>query len=180
MGEPKRFRPVPPAGRPPHELRGIHARAADRGRQDRPASGGNGEQPMGGQKLPAPERVPREPFRERGPDASELGRTTRKRHDRAAQAPMDRVEVHDVEPPENGPVQQDRTQSVDRTGSAHESNHASCGVPAVDPDVVGADRLDVVRCRHDDRGDGGGPVRAREGAVVHGHDPGVRLTERAP
>ena len=90
------------------------------------------------------------------------------------------VEVEDIEPTDDGPVEEDRPDPVDRTEAANERDHPARGVGPIDPHAPGPNLLHVLGQRQSDRGHRSVAVAPLEGAVVDPDDAGVGLSEGPP
>ncbi len=93
---------------------------------------------------------------------------------------MQRIEVDDVEAPQDRAVEEERPHPVERPGRPEDLEDPLGRVPAVDPDPVRADRLHVIGRRDHKRRDRRRRVVPVERAVVDRGDPRVRLRERSP
>jgi hypothetical protein len=101
-------------GRALHEPGRIPPGAAHGGGQDRLARGRYAEQPVGSKEGPAGVRRPRKPLRERSSDPREVRGTSGDRDDRQTQLSMEYVEVEDIESADNGTVEEDGADTVER------------------------------------------------------------------
>ena len=93
---------------------------------------------------------------------------------------MERIEIDHVEPSENGTIDQERADPVERAGRTNEGDDPAGRVLSIDGDGAGTYRLYVVRRGEHhgrDRGTGISPV---ERPVVDPHDARVGLGERPP
>jgi len=113
-------------------------------------------------------------------DPLEIGAASRDRHDRHAGGAADRVEVEDVEPPDDRSVDQDRADPVSRPQRPEQPDDPGGAVPPVDAYPGEPDRLDPLRRRDDDGGDRRVPVPPGERSVIDADDPRVRLPEGSP
>jgi len=93
---------------------------------------------------------------------------------------MDRIQVEDVEPPDDRSVQQHSPDALERRQRAQQRDHPLRSVRPVDADGRDPGPFQVLRKGDDDRRDRGPPVPACERAVVDGRDPRVGLPERPP
>lgn len=180
VSEAQRLGPVPSSGRPLYEPHRVGPRAADGRGQDGNTRGRHSEEPVGGQELPAPGRVAGEPLGEGSPDPIKLGGTTRERDHGSVEGVMHRIQVDDIESPQDRPVQEDRAHPLERPGGPHDRDHAPGGIAPVHPHMVGADRLDVIWGGQDHRRDRRGPVGPGERAVVHRDDARMGLAQGTP
>ena len=88
---------------------------------------------------------------------------------------MERVDVHDVEAPEGGTVEEDEGEPLPIAGPADRPGEGLRRVRPVHPDPGRQHALDVARGTDDDPDDGHVLVRERERAVVHAEDPSLGL-----
>jgi len=93
---------------------------------------------------------------------------------------MDRLEVEDVEPSHDGPVEQDRPNSLERTESADETQHPAGPVRPVHANLRRADRLEAFGQRHHHGRERREPVGPVEGAIIDADELGMRFAERPP
>lgn len=135
--------------------------------------------------MPAEEREtpvggPREPPSQGARDAGEVGGPPGDRHDGDAEGPPQCVQVEDVEPSHDGPVEQDRAHPFESAQRPHERDDPTGAVGTVDPDRAEPGELEALGEGDDDRRDRGPSVPSRERPVVDGRHTGVSLPERAP
>jgi len=145
MGEAQRLGPVPADGRALDEENGVPPGTADRRRKDRTSVRRHREQPVSAQERPTGARRTGEPLSQRDPDAVELGGPPCHCHDRETELPVEHVEVKHVEPTPARAVEEERADAVERTEASHEGDETASTVRAVDPDLRGPDRFDLLR-----------------------------------
>ena len=147
MGEPQRLRPMPSDRRALHEPGGVGSGTSDRRGQDRLSFRRHPEQPVRPEEDPPGVGGTGEPLFQSFPDPSELRRAPRDRDDWHPEPPVDRVQVEDVEPSHDRPVDEYGADPFQGTEAADECDHSTRAVRAVDPDPTGSDRLHVFRKR---------------------------------
>jgi hypothetical protein len=113
-------------------------------------------------------------------DRPKLRWSTRDGDDGPAQRAGEASEVHDVEAPDGDPVQEDRSDPLERGQRPDEGGDPLGRIAPVDADVPESNSLDQVRVRPCEGGDRRVPVRPTERPIVDRGDPQVRLPERAP
>jgi hypothetical protein len=116
---------------------------------------------------------------DRAPDRDQVRASAGDRDDRDPEPPREDPQVHDVEPSDRHPVQEEGAdpRSV-RRPRQHRADPLG-PVGAVDLDPVDHHALDRPGDGEDHGDERGVPMSARERAVVHPDDPKVRLGERA-
>ena len=180
MGEPQRLRPMPADRRALDEPGGVGSGASDRGGPDRLPVRGDLEQPVRAEEGPSGIGGTGEPPPQGRPDPRELRRASRDRDDRHPELPVERVQVEDVEPPHDRPVEENGADAVEGPETSNERDDPARPVGAVDPDPTGTDRLHVLGKRHGHRRDRSIAVPALERAVVDPDHPRVRFPEGTP
>jgi hypothetical protein len=113
-------------------------------------------------------------------DLGEFGWSPRDGDDGESQLTMQRIQVEDVEPPDNGSVKEDRPHAIEGSETPDEGDHAPGPVGPVDPDVRRPYRLDMVGQGDGDRGERSDAFASLERTVVHADDARVGLSEGAP
>jgi hypothetical protein len=90
---------------------------------------------------------------------------------------VDRVQIEDVETPYHGAVHEHRADSLEWPEGPEEGDDPGSAVRPVDPDRSDAGGLKVFGEGDNHRGDRGGPVVPRKGAVVDGRDARMGLSQ---
>lgn len=166
-------------GRLPDQPGGVGGRTPGCRGEDRLSPRGHRVKAMPAQERETPARRPWEPATERRLDPHEVRGPPRHRDHRDVQGGPDPVEVENVEPPDDRPVEQDRPHPFQGPEGAQNGDDARGAVGPVDPDPPYPHGLELLRDGDDDRGDRGEAVAPAEGAVVDGRHARVALPEGA-
>ena len=135
---------------------------------------------MRSEQAPSPLGVATEPRSQGRVDPFEIGRPSGDRDDRDPERVVDGIEVDDVEPADDGAVEQERPETVPGPQRPDQRDHGLRPVGPVDPDAGGAHRLHVRGGGDDNRRDRSIPIGPSERAIIDRDDARVLFRERAP
>jgi hypothetical protein len=93
---------------------------------------------------------------------------------------MEHVQVEDVEPSHDRPVEEDGAHALDWSQLSDQADHATRAIGPIDPHAPDTDRFHVLGERQRHGREGSVPVPTIERPVVDPHDAGMGLPEGAP
>jgi len=135
---------------------------------------------MGTEKRPSVGRCTREPFLEGKPDPGELRCPPRHGDDGELELSVDRVQVEDVEPPDDRAIEQHGPHPFERIEALNQRDDLTSAVGAVPSDPSRSNGLDMLGQSHHYGGDRRVLLATVERPVIDAHDLWMRFPQRAP